>query len=254
MAGTADQGGQQASGKICTVCGIDVNGRPRVKDAQGRYVCKDCFDKAKAAKSASQPAAPAPKSAAPADGDNSFLLSMGGAAAATGGMKPCPECGRALNEKAVVCTGCGLNIETGKRLKIKVTKEKAPKEKSSGSSDSILQNPAAIGLGLLLVSGGLIGAAFFSEPMWIVAVVFAGVLNIVAGIWTVVEAFRDETICGVLILIGRFSGFLYFYELYYVFIRNENTTLKWVYAVSLISVIGSVVANPAILRSLTMGP
>ena len=30
--------------------------------------------------------------------------------------KPCPDCGKPLGEKAVICVNCGLNLKTGKKL------------------------------------------------------------------------------------------------------------------------------------------
>lgn len=30
--------------------------------------------------------------------------------------KPCPGCGKALPEKAVICVSCGFNLKTGKKL------------------------------------------------------------------------------------------------------------------------------------------
>lgn len=117
--------------KTCSVCGVDVSNRARVKDSQGRYVCKDCFDRAREAKAAKEPAPKAAQKSAAAssstEGDNAFLLGIGGASAAVLGTKPCPECARVLDQHTVICTNCGYNLETGKRLRIKITKEKAPK-------------------------------------------------------------------------------------------------------------------------------
>ena len=35
---------QPAQGKICIRCGLDCSNRPRTKDLQGRYTCRDCYD------------------------------------------------------------------------------------------------------------------------------------------------------------------------------------------------------------------
>lgn len=37
-------------GKICIKCGRDCSGTPRTKDAQGRYTCRECYDKLMAAR------------------------------------------------------------------------------------------------------------------------------------------------------------------------------------------------------------
>lgn len=119
--------------KSCSVCGIDVSGKPRVKDAAGRYMCADCVQKAKAARGAQT--APKPKPAATTtaaptgEEDNSFLLNLGGKASmAAKGVVLCTECGRALEHGAVVCVGCGFNTATGKRLQIKVHKPEKDKK------------------------------------------------------------------------------------------------------------------------------
>src|SRR5437763_236971 len=114
--------------KLCTVCGIDCSGKPRIKDQQGRYICKECFDKAKQTRQTQKNPAPvaaavAAESAAATEGDNSFLLTLG-TKESTGlkGTKPCPECGRAVPTDAVLCIGCGYNLATGKRVQVKVVK------------------------------------------------------------------------------------------------------------------------------------
>lgn len=119
--------------KSCSVCGIDVSGKPRVKDAAGRYMCSDCVQKAKAARGAQtapKPKPPVTTTAAPTgDEDNSFLLNLGGKASmAAKGVVLCTECGRALEHGAVVCVGCGFNTVTGKRLQIKVHKPEKDKK------------------------------------------------------------------------------------------------------------------------------
>jgi len=121
--------------KPCTVCGIDCAGRPRAKDAQGRYTCKDCIEKAKQTKTALKTTPPPPATTSkggsapsPSEGDNSFLLDLGSKASlATTGTQPCPECGRALTANTVLCIGCGYNLQTGKRVPMKVIKAKKQK-------------------------------------------------------------------------------------------------------------------------------
>jgi hypothetical protein len=148
------------SSKLCTVCGIDCAGKPRIKDQQGRYICKECFDKAKQTRQTqkSPPAAGAPAEAAaiPADGDNSFLLAMGSKeSTGTAGTKACPECGRAMPQNAVICVGCGFNTSTGKRLSVKVIKAKKEKGAPGAASKAVDASSAM----LFSVIGGCIGGA-----------------------------------------------------------------------------------------------
>jgi predicted amidophosphoribosyltransferase len=122
----------ESTGKVCSVCGIDVASRPRVKDAAGRYLCQECFRKVQAARGAQKAPSASPGQAsggtpAPDEGDNSLVLQLGSGSLAEKGTRPCPECGRALPLDAVLCTNCGLNLETGKRIPIKVIKTKPNK-------------------------------------------------------------------------------------------------------------------------------
>lgn len=123
----------EATAKVCTVCGLDVSNKPRVKDAAGRYMCQDCFNKAKATRGAQTapkaPPKPAPGALSADPTDNSFLLDMGSKKSrAEQGTVPCPECGRALDPSSVLCIGCGLNLQTGKRLQVKVHKPEKPQK------------------------------------------------------------------------------------------------------------------------------
>ncbi len=61
--------------KICSVCGIDCSAKKRAKDANGRYICADCLERAREAKVAKEgkpvvvatgPIVPKKVSAAPA--------------------------------------------------------------------------------------------------------------------------------------------------------------------------------------------
>lgn len=114
--------------KQCSVCGIDLTGKPRSKDAEGRYVCAECFQKARETKhTLENPPKPKQKAAAvpkPSDDDNSFILDIGGKALGTKGGKPCANCGRVLSEDTVICISCGYNTQSGKQLQIKVQKVK----------------------------------------------------------------------------------------------------------------------------------
>src|SRR3954468_23714950 len=167
---------EPTTAKMCTVCGIDCAGKPRMKDQQGRYICKECFDKAKQTRNTQKNPPPPPGTASeapgtvaiPTEGDNSFLLGLG-SKESTGiqGTKACPECGRAMTNNAVICIGCGFNISTGKRLPVRVvkSKEKVVKERSSssGAMSGFFSNGPLLGLIIFLIHAGS-GAALFIEP------------------------------------------------------------------------------------------
>ncbi len=121
----------ETANKVCCKCNIDVSQAKRHKDAKGRYWCEPCFAKAAAeAKQAGGAAKPgkAPAGAGAAGGATPAWLS--GSVAVEG--KRCTACAAAMPKDGVICTSCGLNIETGKSLATKVIA--AAKDKSDKPS------------------------------------------------------------------------------------------------------------------------
>lgn len=120
--------------KLCTVCGQDVSGKPRVKDPQGRYVCAgECQQKLAAsagAKPAAKPAAAAPAvKAPPMPAEDDVMGRLINASPMINALN-CGECGAPMTSGSVVCVRCGHNTQTGKSLKtavVKVKEEKKPK-------------------------------------------------------------------------------------------------------------------------------
>lgn len=107
--------------KTCVRCGTDCNGKPRVKDQQGRYTCQPCVDKLHAQRAASKPSqgGGAPHGAAVAEpsepeGFDVFDIAPDPAAPK---VAPCPNCGKPVNEQAAVCVGCGYSKQLGRVLK-----------------------------------------------------------------------------------------------------------------------------------------
>ena len=152
---------QNTEAKPCSVCGQDCSKMQRTKDAKGNYICAACVERAKQTKQAQQkpaavPAAGAAKPAAkqPAEGDNAFLLDLGGRAQALEGGKQCPSCDRVLNQTDRVCLGCGYDTELGKKTRTKVLA--APKVKKIGGGGS--QNQIVIAV---VVVGLLAAAAWY---------------------------------------------------------------------------------------------
>src|SRR5262245_56479338 len=122
-------------GKICGICGEDCSTRPRTKDAQGHYYCRDCYEKArqqKAAKPASAPAKaaaaparaiPAARPVAPAEPSDDFgliddlaMLESSAQVVETPAVETCGGCGAIVAPGTVVCTACGFNRKTGAKL------------------------------------------------------------------------------------------------------------------------------------------
>lgn len=122
-----------APAKICIRCGQDCSKRPRTKDLQGRYTCRDCLEKAQ-----KQAAAPAHQMAAPAGaarmgdpipledaGDPNLmdmLLQDAVKEQAKVTASPCPGCGNPLRSDTAICVNCGYNTRTGAVVKTKQAK------------------------------------------------------------------------------------------------------------------------------------
>lgn len=172
--------------KICFVCGEDCAGKPRLKDPEGRYCCKGCEGKAAGAskpqvvvKSAHVPRSAAAGIAAGAastsaatptspsgsmgfDEDPIDFGSMTEAPAVVSNFVPCPGCNAPTAKGSAICMSCGCNLITGKKAKVKVSKERES-------------------------NGAVTDALFKSNPlMWIIGGVIGG--GIGAAIWAAVAA------------------------------------------------------------------
>jgi hypothetical protein len=97
--------------KICAICGEDCSSRPRTRDPKGRYFCSACYREASA------------KGRSPGDSDDTTSLTSTGTAelaliddaiGQASDTTPCRGCGAPRDADAVVCTQCGLNVQTGR--------------------------------------------------------------------------------------------------------------------------------------------
>ncbi len=93
-----------AAAKLCVRCGVDCSNRPRVKDAQGRYVCRVCLD---------AKAAPAP---IPVADDALPIGLVEEPAAAPAGPQICPSCGSSIPHGGAICVQCGFDVRKGAKL------------------------------------------------------------------------------------------------------------------------------------------
>jgi len=231
--------------KTCTSCGLDVSNRKRTKDAQGRYFCEDCVAKAKAARAAANPPPQikankdAVASALKAGGeDNEFLLDMGGSAIAVKGSTPCPECSRALTEGTVICTGCGYNLRTGKRLSVKVTKVKAAKGEGAGEGLGELDG-YSLGLLAIVLLVGLKGASILVPELMLVSAGVLGLFLIAMWVWCVVTAFKsDGVVWGVVNIVFCGLG-----TLVWILAKCENEKQKGLYLGGFLATIVSSVVD-----------
>jgi hypothetical protein len=158
--------------KVCIHCHQDCSTKPRTKDAQGRYACKACHEKALAALAERQAAQGHQEQAAaipiadevPYD-DGAMLAGLmdqvvvsEAPAVGAAGSRLCPGCGRNTPAGAVICASCGYNTQTGKRLgEAKVKKGGGGADAAMGAlsaAGSLAGAPIAI---LLCIIGGIIG-------------------------------------------------------------------------------------------------
>ena len=147
----------------------------------------------------------------------------------------CPACGKPVAADAVICTECGMNLRTGERMAAP-SRASAPRMPVSVSRKSIDSGiPVWLwgivgGLGLLCVAG------WFSPGMATVYTVVSGLFSLVIGILVLIAAFKESVGQGFLTLC------IPFYVLYFVYGRLEDTLLKVLFTVALISrVLGLVI-------------
>ena len=119
---------QNTTAKLCIVCGEDCAQRDRVKNRQGQYICKPCYDKAKSKKAAvsGKPVKTAVKSGPRPSFDLSVMQELADqertAPALDVVASICPSCRQPRERWAPICPSCGYNMQTG--LKVNLSKLK----------------------------------------------------------------------------------------------------------------------------------
>jgi hypothetical protein len=214
--------------KLCIKCGTDCAGKPRTKDAQGRYTCKPCYEGAQKA------AAPrAAKPVEPAEADDGAMIASLLESSPNSLSEMCPSCGSGLQTGAVVCTICGYNKETGRAIGVKVSK---PKRDGPGLVD-VLLNAKYTGLAAMVVFVGLLALGFVTPLSW-AALILLG-LAYIAVFWLllVIDAFRTHVGYGVIGIIFPL------YLVYFMLTKCERPMLKVHGSISAVLWIGIVVAG-----------
>jgi len=148
-------------------------------------------------------------------------------AAAAAGSR-CPSCGNPLPRGAIICTKCGYNQATKKR--IVAGREVGMGAAMAPSGETPWYKTAYPYIGLLVL---VLGALYYggkTNPM--LKLIFLGVLALyclLVHILVTISAFSEE---------GAGTGFLTlcvpFYAAYYVFKVSDNTTLQALYATAFI--------------------
>jgi hypothetical protein len=240
-----------ASGKVCIVCGQDCSAKPRTKDPQGRYTCKECFDKL-AAKRAQTAAPPAPRPAAPPkpaarpqappvaplveqapDDDVVMAGLLKDVPAMT---ETCPSCGAGMLAGAAVCTMCGYNKETGRTLATKALK--APKERKIRTGPAFSLTPGMTFLIGIVVFGTPAALTAASPDMAVVGYGVLALFGLVLVILTLIAGFKESPTTGVILLVTLFIPIASLYWLYWIFSRNEDERLKAAWGANILGGIG----------------
>jgi len=240
-----------APAKTCIHCGQDCSGKPRTKDAQGRYACKECHERALAAAKIAAQAAPH-KVARPASPppqiqqEEDALHGLEGLEEFSAGTKMCSGCGAPLASDAAICVACGLNQATGQYLGTstlkppKVKKERAPRE---GRGGGIGLNPVVVGLGLTVVFGLLMFPALGSPEMFLVYALVIILVGLPTTIGTIVCAFKDGfTGWGIVGIVQFLLPCLGLAMLYFIFCVNQRPMIKALNLALILGWVGYVIA------------
>lgn len=226
--------------KVCVVCGEDCSARPRVKDPEGRYMCKACLPArqgavagAKGGVGAAAGVAAAPVAvAAAARGDDVLGQLVEEVVSARG--EPCPACSAPMNRDQVICVKCGFSIARGRQLRTHV--QSAPKEARGRRKvempalSSTLVGPSIAGVMVLL---GI--AALASPPLTLLYYFALAVLGLGAWIYYIVAAFSDgDTGWGIMAFVPVLGIVTFIYALF----LTQRPNLKWLYATMLLGTVG----------------
>ena len=229
-----------SAAKVCAACSKNVAKLPRTRDAQGRYFCKECVDKlkGKTVVGTGSEAGPIPKAAPPGDMDVMAKL-----LADTPGVELCPNCGGGVTVGAKFCVRCGFNKETGKAMKVVVERAKKEKEpKSGGRGGSFVLSEGMYLLLLCALVGGGFAASMFNPIFGALLYVICSGLFLVAWVWGIVAAFKDEeTFYGICGIVGFFIGFSWVFFIYYALIATWRGYLKMTMAAALIGVVAGAI-------------
>lgn len=254
----------KSGGKVCVHCGVNCEGIPRVKDAEGRYACKGCFDRIAASGQSAQAAtAPVVKvvakakapaavgsnrvasnaSVAPIDDDAmdlSALVSAEKQAAENTSyakMQRCPHCDALAPAGSRICPGCGFDYHTGlagaKTKVFKQPSEKIPSRlRSKGKGPQRLAGEGNVGMWVSIVCAVLAAVLLFlmqgnREACY--AMIFIGaVYGLTWSLVSIVGPFsEDDTFWGVINLLTLVIGITAPMTLFYVLCRSSSGFLRW---------------------------
>ena len=247
--------------KICIRCHEDCSNRPRVKDPDGRYICRACLERAVEEKRQRQAeaAAPAPAPAPEPIGldlgqdDDDVLIdlteeldsaslrssaslvapALSGGAGATGRgrggggsksrLKPCPACSVEIPAQALVCMHCGgrTNWDAAGRKAYRASQRK--------DGEAAVMWPVVTFCLLSVLWIGLTMLVWNNDVAGAGAVLLMSLYVLSIHVTVAVFAFMDEVIHGVLCLCCSI------YQLFWVPIRSGNPWVIALFGASIIA-------------------
>ena len=213
---------QRIDAKFCRICGADCTHRPRKKDPQGHYYCKECYEEA--AQKTRDRREKVAAAASRRNGEGLGLLrDLAGStvgAEVIEEVRKCGGCNAKLKRGIALCTRCGYNNATGERVaSVADPLDALPGSRTGGSwltsawtafFGPILLHGAVFALMRLTGNDNL--AVLLTATMW------AHVLGVY--VYAVVDGFSEHTVTGVLSLL-----FLP-YTLYRIVFDSEAAQLK----------------------------
>jgi hypothetical protein len=236
-----------ATAKICVHCDQDCSAKPRTKDGQGRYLCRECLDKLKT-KAAAPPAPaapprpkapPAPRPAvvaAPPVAEEGSVLST----LLADSPAPCPGCAAPMGKDTIICAFCGFNKQTGEAARTRIAR--APKEKKERSGPHLSLSPAA----LFFITAGVqiapLALLLVNKDLAIVFQLLGAACSLAVVVWTIIDGFMTSPASGALLIVTLFIPLLnVIYWLYYIFSVCENVYLRAVWLAQVLVTIATFV-------------
>jgi hypothetical protein len=141
-------------------------------------------------------------------------------------IRSCPSCGAAVHDEAVICTQCGLNLQTGKRLAAQPAGRTPLRRPAPPSSSWVKNSNVWVGV-VLAVLGVLFVAGLSNEKAGVVFHVVQALISLGVGILILVAAFQDSVGQGFLTLCVPC------YVFYFVFGRCDSSLIKLLFLISL---------------------
>ncbi|MBL1216329.1 MAG: hypothetical protein D8M59_02420 [Planctomycetes bacterium] len=220
------------------ICHEDCSGKPRVKDNQGRYYCRTCFDDAKRAAAARREAERIQEQAFavtdPTEPDASPIfddLDVPDQPQGQGYLQLCPSCRQQLPAEATVCVDCGIYLATGKAIKVKKEKKRKKYTRDGEPDRSMVdycKSPFALAIALLVFFGLYFWMARSNESLAVSYIGVASIFSLASGILILVSAFMTSVTQGLLSLCVPC------YVIYYIAGVCENTYLQVLFLVNVL--------------------